>query len=68
MQGDFDYIFLVCMGVGITPGISLISQYWATKTIVLIWVCRNQELIDLYHEELQVGRDVELSVEVCLYI
>lgn len=50
----FDYLFLVCTGIGITPGISVVSQYCHSKVIVLIWVCRSQELIDLYRSELQV--------------
>ena len=50
----FDYLFLVCTGIGITPGISVVSQYCHSKVIVLVWVCRSQELIDLYRSELQV--------------
>jgi hypothetical protein len=50
----FDYLFLVCTGIGITPGISVVSQYCHNKVIILLWVCRSQELIDLYRTELQV--------------
>lgn len=51
----YDYLFLICTGVGITPGISVISQYCYSKKIVLLWSCRHQWLIDLYQHELQVG-------------
>lgn len=27
----FDYLFLICTGIGITPGISVISQYCYSK-------------------------------------
>ena len=50
----YDYIFMICTGIGITPGISIISQYCYSKVIVLIWVCRDEELIELYRNELQV--------------
>ncbi len=52
----FDYLFLVCTGIGITPGVSVVSQYCHSKVIVLIWVCRSQALIDLYRSELQVAQ------------
>ena len=47
-----DYIFIVCTGVGITPGVGVISKYSQYKTIVLIWACRDVELIDAYKPEL----------------
>jgi hypothetical protein len=31
MSIRWDYIFLVCTGIGITPGISVISQYCYSK-------------------------------------
>jgi hypothetical protein len=28
---SFDYLFIICTGIGITPGVSVISRYFCSK-------------------------------------
>ncbi len=45
---NFDNVFCIASGIGITPAISVINAYRATKKVHLIWSCRDPSLVEWF--------------------
>jgi len=51
-----NFVFIVASGVGITPILSVVERFGATRHIVVLWICRDAALLRLYADYLHTRR------------
>ena len=45
---EYDNLVLVASGIGITPAMSIVTNYKETRRVNLIWACRDASLLEFY--------------------
>ena len=55
---DSENILAIASGIGVTPAISLISQYSSTsRRLNLVWICRDPGLVEHFLQNVEFGID-----------
>ena len=53
---EYDNLILVASGIGITPAMSIVTTYKATRRVNLIWACRDASLLEFYLDKCSFDR------------
>lgn len=48
---EYDNLVLVASGIGITPAMSIVAAFKATRRVHVIWACRDPSLLEFYLEK-----------------
>ena len=55
--GNYDHIFVIASGIGITPSVSIMNSYNRTRRVYLLWSIRDASLAEWFLDSIQFDDD-----------